>query len=363
MDSAHFDSPGEAELRQRIAEGSHSPADHRDLSLVLASKGQYDEAASVLRQALELSLGNVQRVKVSLELGWLLHDVMGQVTPSRALAQDAWSLLAKERDTPEVCFLRGSCQALIAHCMWFTDANAGAEAARLGLEWLQRLIVESPDYEGTAMAYYEGARLYSMLGNAQKAVAFCEECLQHELDEHDRGSCLIVFAEALRCAKQFTRAEQVAKEALRYVGADKGPLPLLYFTLGLIQRDANRPADARNTFQETLRVVEQNPFVRGDPDFLTQVHWNLGELYYESGEYGEAAAAFEQVLHHHQADDSHHRNALLWLGHCFVATRVHAKARDCYEEVLASPRASEIEKRSAQEGLAALPPPRNQRPH
>jgi len=45
---------------------------------------------------------------------------------------------------------------------------------------------------------------------------------------------------------------------------------------------------------------------------------------------------------------------LLWLGHSYVALKAFAKARESYEEVLASQHASEEEKTTAQVGLTTI---------
>jgi tetratricopeptide (TPR) repeat protein len=82
---------------------------------------------------------------------------------------------------------------------------------------------------------------------------------------------------------------------------------------------------------------------------------SFGRSYYKSGRYAEAIATFEEVLASCSKDDSHRCHALLWLGFSLAGNRIYSRARDCFEEVLASSLASENEKASARKGLAGLP--------
>jgi tetratricopeptide (TPR) repeat protein len=80
----------------------------------------------------------------------------------------------------------------------------------------------------------------------------------------------------------------------------------------------------------------------------------VAKVLYESGEYTKAAAAFETLLSDYHNDDPHYYDALLWLGGCYEGLRADAKARDCYEKVIAAPCAWAADKASAQKGLMRL---------
>jgi hypothetical protein len=58
---------------------------------------------------------------------------------------------------------------------------------------------------------------------------------------------------------------------------------------------------------------------------------------------------------HYPEDSSGRRRAYLWLGDCHADLGMPAEARSDYEQVLASPGASDEERAAAHEGLAALP--------
>lgn len=81
---------------------------------------------------------------------------------------------------------------------------------------------------------------------------------------------------------------------------------------------------------------------------------SLGKAYYHQKQYAEAIAAFEEVLNSYAKDDPYRSHALLWLGYSCHAMKAYARARNCFEEVLALPLASEDEKASARKGLELL---------
>jgi len=76
--------------------------------------------------------------------------------------------------------------------------------------------------------------------------------------------------------------------------------------------------------------------------------WSLAKVHYQSREYSEAAAAFEELVSQYSSEDSKYWNALLWLGSCCQGLEEHSKAKDCFEKVQASSCASEVDKAAAQ---------------
>lgn len=350
--------PNEEELRHKIAGGSQNPDDYRNLADLVIAKGGYEEAISLYQQAVNLRLTNFQKARVSMELGWLLYQT-GQQSKALQLARSALELLSQEPETAEVLACKGASQSLLAHVAWFTDEKSGAEAARVGLEWLKQATDEPSDFEGKAIAYVDSARLYILLGDAQEAIKFCERSLQLELNEIDKLSCLAIYGEALWHEKRFPEAEQVLGDAIRYVeshrpGLYKGLLLGLSLQLGLIQRSTNRLEEARTTLQKVLGAVQADPHLRNDSQFLGEIYTNLGAVYYDSEKYDEATAAFKEALVRHSKDDRDHFNALLWLGYCQEAKGDHVNARNSLNQVIVSAHAAEADKTSARRASAEL---------
>src|SRR2546422_4505593 len=137
--STSLDPHSEVELQRKIAAGSRDAKDYSRLADLLVNAGRYDEAVSLYHQELNLPLANLQRAKVSVDLGWLLYE-RGQQSRALPLARSAIELLSQESESAELLFLRGLSWSLLAHCLWFTDEKSGADAAHSALRCLDRLI-------------------------------------------------------------------------------------------------------------------------------------------------------------------------------------------------------------------------------
>jgi tetratricopeptide (TPR) repeat protein len=101
-----------------------------------------------------------------------------------------------------------------------------------------------------------------------------------------------------------------------------------------------------------LVEVEADPALRNDPDISGAVWWNLASVLYETSDYGGAGAAFESALSFHPQNEPNHYKILLSLGDCYLGTTAYAKARECYEKVVASAYSWDAEKLKACAGVA-----------
>ncbi len=352
--------PSAEELRHKIAAGSTNQKDHRDLAYHLFAIGQYKEAILFYQQALDLSLQDIQKADLSVDLAGVLYEV-NRRAEAQTLAENAIALLSNQDESVEVLLSRGAAYSLLAYGYSFTDSNASANTARLGLDTLERVIAESSDSEKAASAYYFSARIHNLLGSTERTVMLCEKYLQYELGERERLECLMILAEALRFQERFVEAERVIEEARRYVGtdkqyveADKRVAQRLSLERGLVQRLSNRLTDAVMTFKQMLVEVEADPALRNDPGISGTIYWNLAAVLYETSDYEGAAAAFEKALIFHPQNEPNHYKILLSLGDCYLGTAAYAKARECYEKVVASAYSWDAEKLKACAGVAKV---------
>jgi tetratricopeptide (TPR) repeat protein len=159
---------------------------------------------------------------------------------------------------------------------------------------------------------------------------------------------------ALSSQGRYADAEERLREALELVEGDKRLLPRIYVELGTVQLRTSRTAEALVSFEEALKALELNPALRRDPQFVSEIRWTLGNLYYDSRRYTDAASVLREGL----PDFPPHLycHTLITIGNCHFATGKYGAARECYEEVLASDRASGEEKLAAQGAIAGLPP-------
>lgn len=348
--------PSEAELRARLAAGSKDADDYFQLADLLKGASRYEEAVQIYEQALTLEVSKIEKAKFAWALGEL-REAMGDSAGAARLARQALALLSDVPPSGDTLLLRGLSHSLLAHVIWFEDAAAGSEAARSGLQVLEQCMAEHGDSPDIATAYYEAARLHTALGNPGEAIGLCEKYLQSELNARDRLEALLLFAEAQRVAGRLAAAEQTVMEALRYAESDKGVLPSLYVTLGLIRRNAGHAAEARQAFEEALRALEAHPFLSEDREFLRTIYGNLADLHYDARNVAEAIGLYERVLTEYPDDDSGRHRALISLGHCYAASGSPDRARWYYEQVLASPVVSDEYRGYAYDALAALPGP------
>jgi tetratricopeptide (TPR) repeat protein len=234
--------------------------------------------------------------------------------------------------------------------MWLSDNRAANEAASTGLKLLERLITQEPDSDRMALVQYEAARICNLLGQTGVSVVLFAKCLERPLNDEQRLSCLVAYGEALRREGQFVDAERVLNEALGKVKIDQRMLPRIHFELGSTYRGAGQLFEARESFVQAFDALRFH-FLRDDQQFSSDLYWNIAELCYELEDYEKAARVFEEVLQYHSQDESHYWNALTWLGHSYKATRNYNKAHECFQRVLASPHATDSDKKSAREGL------------
>jgi tetratricopeptide (TPR) repeat protein len=339
------------ELQRKIASGSQNPSDYSDLANLEFEAGRYDEAVSLRQRALTLTLTNVQRGRMHWELAWL-YEALERTQEALEQAEKTKEVLATERKSPAVLFLLATAESLSAQCS--EDPDTSNTRGRSALRGLNQLIAEAPDFENIAFAYGQVAQLHNLLGEPEEAARLCEQVLQKDLDPRERLDCLLVFSEALRLTERFGEAENALVEALTWAESDRGRLPRLYFSLGLIRNSLNRSEGAQEAFRKALTEIESQPFLPDNPTLIKEIYWNLGQMFSELEDYKSAVITFQKLLPLYPEDDLYRRDVLVSLGESHHEAGNLPEARNCYEQVLNSPHASENEKASTQQGIGKI---------
>lgn len=342
----------EERLAQRVDDGSATVTDYIALGELLAVSGRGDEALAVYRRGLDVAEQRVTQAELLCRLGWL-HYRRGESTEALGCAQDGLRLLDQMAPGMAITLLRGLHLSLQAHCLWPTDTSAAALCARRALDHLAPLI-ETTDLETATAAGRETAVLHNLLGEPRTAAAISERLLYLPLPGEGRLQLLVVLAEARRRTAQLHEAEAAVEEAFRWIEADRNALPRLCFELGLIQKAAGRPDEALRSFSRALGGLEASPVFAKDQHFYAEIHWNLGELYYELGRYGRAIGAFKAVSASGAGCGAYRPNAMLWIAHSHLALGEIVEAERCYHAVLESPTAPEETKALAAKVLRTL---------
>jgi tetratricopeptide (TPR) repeat protein len=341
----------EAILRQRISTGSRDSQDYVNLAHLLADASRYDEAVELYKTAITLAPTNFDRAKMFADLGWALFEA-GQPLGAGEAAEKALVLIANEPAIAQLLLIRGSSQVLIAHCVWSEDPDKAARYARLAADSLRKLVTEDSGSKIVAVACGLAARAYLLLEDTENAALVTEKCLKLCLSERDRRVCLSLRAEALRRKNRLDEALEALTEAIRYAKSDANASRDLHFELASIQRLSNRLAEAKESFRSALEIVVNNPQTSGNNEFVAEIHWNLGAIHYDLGEYNNAAFEYGEIIRSCDQNTSLHNEALLWLGHCHYASGYYREARDSYSSFLASSQSSDGQKAEAQEGIA-----------
>lgn len=190
---------------------------------------------------------------------------------------------------------------------------------------------------------------YKEMGIPPKALECLEEMLASpHASEKDKADARETWAHLNYETGSYEKAAAVFKELLVHCAKDDPRRHNLLLWLGHSYGRTKSFSKARECFEEML--ASSNALDKDKAD----AQRGLANLDYESGRYKEAATAYQQALAYYGNDDSSRSGILLWLGYCYQRIGSSAKARDCFEETLASPHASSDEKGWARSGLARL---------
>lgn len=187
-----------------------------------------------------------------------------------------------------------------------------------------------------------------LLDDGARAVQCFQRFLTYRLTERDRFSGLTWLGEACLQAGRLQEADQAVAEALPFAETWPVLLPALYHTRALIHLAAGRRADACRAFEATLAALEGHPLLREAPEWLKSIHGNLGDIYYDAGDYEKAASAYRHLLACYPEGDPAHPSVLHWLGQCAVGVGDYGEARRFFEAVLASPCAPDAIREAAE---------------
>lgn len=358
MASSDYATPeNEQELRARILARSQRPEDYTALAhLLLESPGREDEGFAVLEQALELPLPDIQKARISAEVAWFLYE-LNQRGRAMTMAKRALSDIAGQPEAPDLLMTRGISHATLAMYEYSMDRVSSDRHSTLAVESFELLLGQYPDWGDLPDACHYAAGVYVLREEYAKAAALYGEAMRRDPSERNRLESLVYLGNALRCQGHYAEAEARLREALGMVEVDRRILPRIYFELGKLLRVTNRPGEAVIAFEQALSALDFNLALRRNQDFVGEIRWELGYLYCEAKRYEEAISAFREALSNLVRTHAYpYCNALVSLGYCYLMAGQYAKARDCYEEVLASEEASDEERMAAQEGLSRLPP-------
>lgn len=154
----------------------------------------------IYEQGLRLDLPNIEKARLTWELGTLFDKAMCRRAEAVALAERGLALLANEQDLTDKLLLQGLSYSLLAQAVWFQDSQAGASAAGRAIEFLELVIRQDNASEDIVIAYLDAAWAYSALGNQARAIELCQESMRLHKTSEERVATLMILSEALRVA-------------------------------------------------------------------------------------------------------------------------------------------------------------------
>ena len=344
----------ERNLRARVKAGAASLADYHQLADLLKTEGRLPDAAAVYEEALGRPFRSVESARLGWEFADLLHHSLGESAAAAVAADRALAVLRGESDTREVALLRGLCYSLLSQASPEHDPSRRLEWLERAVQALETVLAQAGDDEDTATAEYELAGCYYELRHTDRSIAYCRAYLRRNLPSRDRHLALMILANSFLFARRLGEAEEAVREALQIVTAGEAGLYASYVTLGIILRAAERPGDARSAFERALELIGDRAGIGDMPEYLKMIYQNLGELYYNDGEFERAKPTFLALLR--LASGSYRHRILNWLGTCSAALGQQVEARHYYRQVLASPDVSKEDRSDAEAGLSNIPP-------
>jgi len=355
MEKADPLDPGkEQDLRTKILSGSQDLRVYRALVEILMDSGRENETLAVLEKALDLPLSDIDRSAISAQVAWILYG-LGRTDRAITMAKTALTHVEGETDLRQVLMIRGLSHATLAACHYYKDRTLSQWEAQLAIESFERLLNNHPDFEDFALMCRYAAGVYAMQEEYAKAIALYEQAIRGAPSKSNRLYCLLCIGRALCSQGQYAQAERRLREALELVEADAQLLPRVYFELGRVQRLSERPEVAVESFEQAMTALGLGPHLPRDQELDREINWELGNLYYDAGRFADAIAAFRNALPG-LPEPYPYFDTLISLGHCYLIIGHYERARECYDEVLASEKASKEEKATAQDGLSRLPP-------
>ena len=140
------------------------------------------------------------------------------------------------------------------------------------------------------------SRLYALMGQLDEAVEWIRRALAQPLSENERIAPLLELGIIFRRSGRNEEAKKVLEEALHFMLRRARQNPRLYHELGLVERSLGCPSDAKPHFEKALHIVNSDPLLRSDRDYIRTLHLEIAEVCYDLGDYRTEAQIYRDIL-------------------------------------------------------------------
>jgi tetratricopeptide (TPR) repeat protein len=271
------------------------------------------------------------------------------------LVRDGLRLLPEAVEAESVLLARATGCLVIAECLSTSDPDQAKEAARNGIASCERILAKGPLSPAARRALLVAVELHLELEQGKQAAIYLKRLMEIEPSPGQRLYLTYKLGKALRMAEDWDEGIRVLQQGLQQVDADKAQLPFIQYEIGVIERQIERFANAKESLRGAAEALKRDPVWGGHDlgakEWEGAIQLELGDACYELGQYEEALVAYRQAAEALATSDLRHGEALLWRGHCHYVLEAYDQAQLCYEEVLANKIAGPKHLEAADEGI------------
>ncbi len=322
----------EAELVKRIKEESKCIEDFRVLGKIYFDRGDYKKHVVLCDETLELSLTNDERAIILSEKGESLN-ILNKREEAILCFEQSLILLVNEKETPDILYIKGMNHYNLL--LYSNDKKRDEYACQAFVEF-KELLKNNPDYEKKQMANSTLAFLYCRNQEFDKAIEMYEEAVATCNNDDDKVLSLSGIASVYSENGDYKQSEEVFEKALD-LAKDKKYYSKLYFDVGEMYFNSNRPRDAIDAFNNALNYKEYTPSLKDDKEYIAEICWYLGTLEYNYNcDFNKTIGFLSKTLEYINKDHIYYSDSHITLGHCYLAKEDYDKAKEHYNVVKAA---------------------------
>ncbi len=343
------------ELEEIIRKGSDDINDYFALGVLYLENGNFEKLLSLYDDAGKLQLTNLDHTRILYEKGKALQ-MLNREEEAAALFRKSLQLLRNEKDSFDSLDLKALNLYNLFLCSLYSGEgrNYALEAA----EYFKRLIKEYKIPEEGYLAYSHLAEIYAKLGEYEDALNYYNKAIELSAElsaeKHDIIRMTAGIAYVYGMKGDYRQSVKHFNKALSKAGKTF-PTSKIYFDMGRIYFEAEEFDKADESFRNALNKLKDDPILRNNEEFETDIQWNPGTTAFRIGIEKDAVHFFDSILCRIDPDHYYYANINITPGHIYSMKNNCGKALEHYSNALLSPNTSEDEVKMAKECLSQIP--------
>jgi tetratricopeptide (TPR) repeat protein len=334
--------PNESDIEARIKGGFGGLEDYLWLGKVYMNGGDFNKLLELYEKTLNSLLRNEEKARIVYEKGEVLN-ILGRKEEALSLFERSVQLISREKETPSILYIKGMCHYNLS---LLYNGEKGQQYARLSAKEFKQLTEKFPYHEENAVALLHLGHLCLKFNELDEAIKVYKKALEIAGDAEAKVWCLCGVASVYKEKGAYRKSEENYRQALEIAKGSKFRSNI-YFEMGRMFFDSSQREKAIEAFRSALNYLKDDPVLRGNKDYLTDIYWHLGTLTYYGSDYDKAIGYLNKTLENIDQNHVYYCNSHITLGHSYVATGDLEKAQDHYRLVLLASRATEEELRMA----------------